>query len=120
MEGVFVPGFTQTGTSWEPVLDIGVDPPGRGNVSLAIFRDTPTTDSFVDTAHALAQHRGSGTYVGYSQGGRLCLQLALDRPLGEAPGDGVLLACGAHLRTSPAPRAALIPRVSSRRTSSPR
>jgi 2-succinyl-6-hydroxy-2,4-cyclohexadiene-1-carboxylate synthase len=40
--------------------------------------DVSRRDTFVTAADALAQ--GPGTYVGYSQGGRLCLQLALDRP----------------------------------------
>ena len=35
---------------------------------------------FVTTASALADTGGRATYVGYSMGGRLCLQLALDRP----------------------------------------
>jgi 2-succinyl-6-hydroxy-2,4-cyclohexadiene-1-carboxylate synthase len=35
---------------------------------------------FVDTAFALGDIGGRATYVGYSMGGRLCLQLALDRP----------------------------------------
>ncbi len=72
MDGVFVAGFTQTGASWQPVLDV------EGGVGLEILLDTPSADSFVDAAHALAHQ--PGTYVGYSQGGRLCLQLALDRP----------------------------------------
>src|SRR5262249_2538161 len=35
---------------------------------------------FVATARALGDAGGRATYVGYSMGGRLCLQLALDRP----------------------------------------
>jgi 2-succinyl-6-hydroxy-2,4-cyclohexadiene-1-carboxylate synthase len=38
----------------------------------------PDGPDFVTVAHALDD--GPATYVGYSQGGRLCLQLALDRP----------------------------------------
>jgi 2-succinyl-6-hydroxy-2,4-cyclohexadiene-1-carboxylate synthase len=38
----------------------------------------PTGNDFVAVARAL--DAGPATYVGYSQGGRLCLQLALDRP----------------------------------------
>ena len=67
---VFVHGFTQTGTSWAPV---------SGLVSASVLTpDVPEGADFVAVAHALDE--GAATYVGYSQGGRLCLQLALDRP----------------------------------------
>jgi 2-succinyl-6-hydroxy-2,4-cyclohexadiene-1-carboxylate synthase len=36
--------------------------------------------SFEDTAGAIGEAGGRGTYVGYSLGGRLCLRLALNRP----------------------------------------
>lgn len=76
----FVPGFTQTGTSWGPVAERL----GRAGETLELL-DVPERVSFVATAHALAADHTAGragpaTYVGYSQGGRLCLQLALDRP----------------------------------------
>src|SRR4051812_34837197 len=67
---VFVHGFTQTPASWGPVAE-RVDPPTR---SVAV----PAGPDFVTVALALGD--GAATYVGYSQGGRLCLQLALDRP----------------------------------------
>jgi 2-succinyl-6-hydroxy-2,4-cyclohexadiene-1-carboxylate synthase len=67
---VFVHGFTQTPVSWAPVAE-RVDSPTR---SVAV----PTGPDFVTVAHALDD--GPATYVGYSQGGRLCLQLALDQP----------------------------------------
>ena len=67
---VFVHGFTQTPSSWAPVAE-HLAAPTR---SLAV----PEGDDFVTVAHALDD--GVATYVGYSQGGRLCLQLALDRP----------------------------------------
>jgi len=66
----FVPGFTQSGTSWSPVADL------VGGV--ATLLDVSIGPDFVATADALGS--GAGVYVGYSQGGRLCLQLALDRP----------------------------------------
>ncbi len=67
---VLVHGFTQPGTSWAPV---------SGLVSASVLTpDVPEGADFVAVAHALDE--GAGTYVGYSQGGRLCLQLALDRP----------------------------------------
>lgn len=70
---VFIPGFSQTASSWAPLLDRVRRPDDD-----ALALDVPVCDSFVDTAASLAH--GSATYVGYSQGGRLALQLALDRP----------------------------------------
>jgi len=67
---VMVHGFTQTDTSWAPVREHLAAPATEPAVE-------PRT-GFVAAAHAL--DRGPATYVGYSQGGRLCLQLALDRP----------------------------------------
>jgi 2-succinyl-6-hydroxy-2,4-cyclohexadiene-1-carboxylate synthase len=67
---VFVHGFTQTPASWAPVSDL-LDLSTRSLV-------VPDGPDFVTVAHALDD--GPATYVGYSQGGRLCLQLALDRP----------------------------------------
>jgi 2-succinyl-6-hydroxy-2,4-cyclohexadiene-1-carboxylate synthase len=67
---VLVHGFTQTPASWAPVGELlegtAHTPEVRGG------------SDFVAVAHALDD--GPATYVGYSQGGRLCLQLALDRP----------------------------------------
>ncbi len=71
MRRVFVHGFTQTPTaSWELVTKHL-----PGDAQLAAL--TPAPD-FVSAAAALAV--GPAEYVGYSMGGRLCLQLALDRP----------------------------------------
>jgi 2-succinyl-6-hydroxy-2,4-cyclohexadiene-1-carboxylate synthase len=69
-ELVLVPGFTQAAASWAPIVDL-LDVP-----VLAV--DGPAGVDFVSGARSL--DRGPATYVGYSQGGRLCLQLALDRP----------------------------------------
>jgi 2-succinyl-6-hydroxy-2,4-cyclohexadiene-1-carboxylate synthase len=66
---VFVPGFTQDPSSWEPVAT---------HVDGAELMAVPHGLDFIATAHALSQ--GSAQYVGYSMGGRLCLQLALDQP----------------------------------------
>jgi 2-succinyl-6-hydroxy-2,4-cyclohexadiene-1-carboxylate synthase len=71
---VFVPGFTQTARSWDPVverLQPDVD---------AEALDVPDGLDFTATAGALARAGGRARYVGYSMGGRLCLQLALDHP----------------------------------------
>jgi len=66
----FVPGFTQSGTSWSPVAD-------RVGGATRLL-DVSVAPDFVTTADGLGS--GAGVFVGYSQGGRLCLQLALDRP----------------------------------------
>jgi 2-succinyl-6-hydroxy-2,4-cyclohexadiene-1-carboxylate synthase len=69
-ELLLVHGFTQSAASWSPVLD--------HLPATARAVDVRAGGDFATTAHAL--DHGRGTYVGYSQGGRLCLQLALDRP----------------------------------------
>jgi 2-succinyl-6-hydroxy-2,4-cyclohexadiene-1-carboxylate synthase len=67
---VLVHGFTQTPESWATVQQHL-----RGTVHTP---SVPRMKDFTSTAHTLAH--GIADYVGYSQGGRLCLQLALDRP----------------------------------------
>lgn len=74
MRVVFVPGFTQTARSWDPVIDAI-----RADVE-TVALDVPTGLDFVETARALGDAGGDATYVGYSAGGRLGLCLALDRP----------------------------------------
>lgn len=78
---VFVHGFTQTGRSWEPVAAaftadhevVLVDAPGHGGSS-SIRADVPAS------ARLLGDVGGRATYVGYSMGGRVCLNLAVERP----------------------------------------
>jgi 2-succinyl-6-hydroxy-2,4-cyclohexadiene-1-carboxylate synthase len=71
MRRVFVHGFGQTPTAaWAPV--VAQLPDG------ALLPPVAADLDFVATAHALDV--GPAEYVGYSMGGRLCLQLALDRP----------------------------------------
>jgi 2-succinyl-6-hydroxy-2,4-cyclohexadiene-1-carboxylate synthase len=81
-ELVLVHGFTQTPRSWAPVeelLDGLLDGLRDGSVRTpAVGEGSDAGADFVGMARALG--RGPATYVGYSQGGRLCLQLALDRP----------------------------------------
>jgi 2-succinyl-6-hydroxy-2,4-cyclohexadiene-1-carboxylate synthase len=67
---VLVHGFTQTPATWNVLR-----PYLAGEVSAAPI---PVEPDFVTTAHALGG--APADYAGYSQGGRLCLQLALDRP----------------------------------------
>ena len=74
MRVMLVSGFTQTPRSWGPVLH-------RLPADLAVTAlDVPEGLGFVGTALALGDAGGAGVYVGYSMGGRLCLQLALERP----------------------------------------
>jgi 2-succinyl-6-hydroxy-2,4-cyclohexadiene-1-carboxylate synthase len=73
MQVSFVPGFTQTAGCWKPIIDILQPLECR-----AI--DVPTNGDFVTTAKEIGDLGGPGIYVGYSMGGRLALQLALDRP----------------------------------------
>jgi 2-succinyl-6-hydroxy-2,4-cyclohexadiene-1-carboxylate synthase len=82
-----VSGFTQDGNAFNPVrrplqLTLGYDETGLGAAPAE-------ADSFTDAAAQLAalavprdaeKRQSRTTFVGYSQGGRLCLQLALDRP----------------------------------------
>jgi 2-succinyl-6-hydroxy-2,4-cyclohexadiene-1-carboxylate synthase len=70
VQRVFVHGFTQTPASWDPVTRAL-----RGRVVAPTIH---TAGDFVASARALDS--GPGAYVGYSMGGRLCLQLALDHP----------------------------------------
>ncbi len=89
MRTVLVPGFTQTARSWDSVAErlraAGLDP---------VALDVPDRLDFTSTAGALGDAGGTGVWVGYSMGGRLALQLALDRPelvrglvlLGATPG----------------------------------
>jgi 2-succinyl-6-hydroxy-2,4-cyclohexadiene-1-carboxylate synthase len=93
---VFVHGFTQTASSWKPIASlfaaagyeaIVVDAPGHGdsaNVRADLRRG----------ADMLAALCGSGVYIGYSLGGRLCMHAALMYPhlvrglavIGASPG----------------------------------
>jgi 2-succinyl-6-hydroxy-2,4-cyclohexadiene-1-carboxylate synthase len=68
---VLVGGFTQTSAaSWARVAE-----QLAGDVELP---DVELAHDFTTAAASL--ERGPAEYVGYSQGGRLCLQLTLDRP----------------------------------------
>jgi len=65
---VFVHGFTQSERSWNAL-----------EVPDAVAIRVPDGLGFEETAYALGD-AGRATYAGYSMGGRLCLQLALDLP----------------------------------------
>ncbi len=77
---ILVHGFTQTGRSWAPILpdlhkhDVTTpDLPGHGTKA-------DVHVGMEEAARLLGEEGGHGTYVGYSLGGRVALQLALDRP----------------------------------------
>ncbi len=69
-----VHGFTQTPQSWD-AMTRRLDP--MWDVQAL---EVPDGLDFAATASALGARGGTGIYVGYSMGGRLCLQLALDHP----------------------------------------
>jgi len=69
MTYALVHGFTQSERAWAAFP-----------VEHATALRVPDGLEFTATAHALGDEGGRATYVGYSMGGRLCLQLALDRP----------------------------------------
>jgi 2-succinyl-6-hydroxy-2,4-cyclohexadiene-1-carboxylate synthase len=71
---VFVPGFTQTCESWRGVIDT------LGSTIEPLALDVPPGHDWSGTARRLAEAGGAGTWVGYSMGGRLAVQVALDRP----------------------------------------
>ena len=79
---ILVHGFTQSSESWAALRDdlgqdhevVVPDLPGHGESPRA-FGDLSSA------ADQLAESCGKGTYVGYSLGGRICLHLALRRPI---------------------------------------
>lgn len=74
-------GFTQTASSWNPVirdlsneyLCVAVDMPGHGN-------SPDATRSLPQCAHDIAHTVGAATYIGYSFGARVALNIALAYP----------------------------------------
>jgi 2-succinyl-6-hydroxy-2,4-cyclohexadiene-1-carboxylate synthase len=70
---VAVPGFSQSASAWRPVQDAA---PDLDIVALEV----PRGRTFADTARALGEAGGPGIYLGYSMGGRLCLELAVQEP----------------------------------------
>lgn len=78
-------GFTQTASSWDVVAQllrdelvdidvVAVDLPGHGDAPPPIDSDLwASADRLVDAG-------GSGTYIGYSMGGRVSLHAALSHP----------------------------------------
>lgn len=78
---VLLHGFTQNSYCWGPFDDLLaarfrlrlIDAPGHGNSGHA-------RADLIDAAWLVGVVGGLGTYVGYSMGGRIALQLALDSP----------------------------------------
>jgi 2-succinyl-6-hydroxy-2,4-cyclohexadiene-1-carboxylate synthase len=74
-------GFTQTATSWNPVIRelsreytcTAIDMPGHGN-------SPDAARSLVQCAHDIVHSVGPATYVGYSFGARVALHIALQYP----------------------------------------
>jgi 2-succinyl-6-hydroxy-2,4-cyclohexadiene-1-carboxylate synthase len=69
-----VPGFSQPAAAWTAVLELlhpSIQPTAL---------DVPGGLDFEATAAAIGARGGTAVYVGYSMGGRLTLQLALDHP----------------------------------------
>jgi 2-succinyl-6-hydroxy-2,4-cyclohexadiene-1-carboxylate synthase len=83
MKAILVHGFTQTGQSWSEITAllgdgpfeevIALDAPGHGTQQHRQF-------SLPLGALDIGQRGGSGVYIGYSMGARLCLHLALAQP----------------------------------------
>jgi 2-succinyl-6-hydroxy-2,4-cyclohexadiene-1-carboxylate synthase len=71
---VLVHGFTQTSSSWDPVIEHL--PPDIDPAALEVAEGL----DFETTAATIGARGGQATYAGYSMGGRLCLMLAVDRP----------------------------------------
>jgi len=74
VRAVLVHGFTQSSSSWDPV--IAQLPADVDFTALDVAEGL----DFETTAATIGARGGHATYVGYSMGGRLCLMLALDRP----------------------------------------
>lgn len=68
---VLIPGFSLTGASWQPVADALPTRP--------LLAEIPGGLDFPSTARALRLPQPA-VYAGYSMGGRLALQIAMDRP----------------------------------------
>jgi 2-succinyl-6-hydroxy-2,4-cyclohexadiene-1-carboxylate synthase len=79
---VLVHGFTQSSESWAEISAdleqhhqvVVPDLPGHGT-------SPPAAGDLSTAADQVAESCGKGTYVGYSLGGRVCLHLALRRPI---------------------------------------
>ncbi len=74
MRVVFIPGFTQTSASWAGVVA------AIGAPAEPVLLEPDGTRTWAEAVAALARQGGAGTWVGYSMGGRLALQVALDFP----------------------------------------
>jgi 2-succinyl-6-hydroxy-2,4-cyclohexadiene-1-carboxylate synthase len=79
---ILVHGFTQSSRSWASIAEnlevdhqvVVPDLPGHGSSPLA-------SGDLGHAADQVAESCGQGTYVGYSLGGRVCLHVALRRPI---------------------------------------
>jgi 2-succinyl-6-hydroxy-2,4-cyclohexadiene-1-carboxylate synthase len=79
---VLVHGFTQTGNSWARIVSqlseefevVAIDAPNHGGSGAT------TATNLEEAARLVVEAGGPGCYAGYSMGGRICLQAALDHP----------------------------------------
>jgi 2-succinyl-6-hydroxy-2,4-cyclohexadiene-1-carboxylate synthase len=81
-------GFMGSRRDWKPVVAslsgshrcIAVDLPGHGDTGAPTDESLWTPEGCVATLAALLAQRGGGAVAGYSLGGRLALQLAVEHP----------------------------------------
>jgi 2-succinyl-6-hydroxy-2,4-cyclohexadiene-1-carboxylate synthase len=76
---VLVHGFSQTPAAWDKVRR-HLPASAGGEPIDVVTPHIPDGLDFNATARTVAEACGSGIYVGYSMGGRLCLRIALDLP----------------------------------------
>jgi 2-succinyl-6-hydroxy-2,4-cyclohexadiene-1-carboxylate synthase len=74
MRVVMLPGFSQTASAWNPVTML------LGPAVKAEAVEVPDDGDFLSVASTVAETQGRACYVGYSMGGRIALQVAVDRP----------------------------------------
>jgi 2-succinyl-6-hydroxy-2,4-cyclohexadiene-1-carboxylate synthase len=89
---LFLHGFMGSRRDWDPVIAqlartrrcIAVDLPGHGETGAPADEAPWTPDGCVAALADLLRAAGGGSVVGYSLGGRLALQLAIEHPLAVA------------------------------------
>ena len=72
---ILLHGFTQTGRSWAPLI-----PSFEASGCEVDAPDIPIATDLWAAARAIGGQCGTGTWLGYSMGGRLALHVAIHRP----------------------------------------